>query len=88
MFDEVIINSLNEGYNFKCRVFPTTLHITSKIDEWIAVYQGHKILLKHINKRNNKTRTHEQRKYLDLKYMFDSIKKHDEYKSNVEMSIL
>ena len=80
MFNEKLVNELNKGYGFKCRVFPYALHITSKCDEWIAEFVGDKLILKHINKNNAKTRSHTQRIYLDLSFMFKSISSHDEFK--------
>lgn len=80
MFDEREVQKLNTIYNFKkCTVFYDTIYISSEFDEWIAEHKGNHIKLKHKNKKAQKTRSHHQRNYFDLPYMFNSIKEHDDF---------
>ena len=85
MHNELEISKLADQHQLKVRVFPNTIFITSKYDEWVAENHKDYIRLKHINKSKlkpkGKFRTHSQDIFTDMKVMFECIKSHDKMKS-------
>ena len=84
------IEKLCKLHNYKYKILGDKILISSMLDEWCAVVEDHKkIVLYHSNgtkrvKGKNKSshRHHQQRIYRDLEYMFESIRKHDNWKLN------
>lgn len=91
--DKINVNEIKilwRKYNMKNVEIYTSdkIRIVSQYDEWIAEFHSSfYIYLKHINNKDSKTRSHLQRRFRDLEYMFKSINQHDRYVHNKQKAI-
>jgi len=77
MWSKKEIKDSCEKYNYKCRIFPNAVYITSLFDEWIIEEYRQKLILRHFNKKHNINQSHVQYKSEQISDIFYQIHKHD-----------
>ena len=66
-------------YNFRYKFVNDSVFIYSIIDEWYFCYMKEKIVLLHRNKIKSRNQFHFQKKFNNIVYALQYIKKHDNY---------
>jgi len=77
--DELEIKSLCDNYGYKYRIYNNTVFINTNFDNWVIEVGDDGLLLKHQNKKRNKSKKnhyHTQRKFRDFPYLIRSIHTH------------
>jgi hypothetical protein len=80
------ISKLAADYGYKYRYIDNnTLEIISKLNEWVCSITPNCIVWRHRNKRYDTAHYHPQRVCYDFKFIFESIRTHEQYELNRTM---
>jgi hypothetical protein len=82
MFNELEVSSLAKKYRFQYHIINNRILIRSRFDNWLVetdTRSSRPYVLKHQSSNMRSCHYHRQRRFYDLQFLFQSIKRHDDY---------